>query len=74
MTLSLNQGLNSYPTIKMNKKERVNLGRKRLEKTKQTIGLSIDADLLEQLNKSGVNKSRLFSIFAKKYLRKKSKR
>lgn len=58
----------------MNKKERVKLGRKRLEKTKKTIGLSVDVDLLEQLEKAGVNKSRLFSIIAKKYLRKKTKR
>lgn len=50
------------------------MGRKRLEKTKKTIGLSVDADLLKKLEDDGVNKSRLFSIFAKKYLRKKSKR
>lgn len=47
------------------------LGRKRLEKTKKTIGLSVDADLVEELKKDGVNMSRLFSILAKKYLRKK---
>lgn len=49
------------------------LGRKRLEKTKKTIGLSVDADLVEELKKDGVNMSRLFSIIAKRYLRKKRK-
>lgn len=57
----------------MNKKECATLGRKRLEKTKKTIGLSVDADLLAELEKEGVNKSRLFSIIARKYLRLKRK-
>ena len=49
------------------------LGRKRLDNKKKTIGLSVDPALLEELEKDGVNKSRLFSIFARKYLRKKRK-
>lgn len=49
------------------------MGRKRLEKPKARLKLSVDADLLEQLEKDGVNKSRLFSIAAKKYLRRKQK-
>lgn len=49
------------------------LGRKRLEKTKKTLGLSVDADLIEELKNDGVNISRLFSIIAKRYLRKKKK-
>lgn len=49
------------------------MGRSRKEKTKKRITLSVDADLWEQLEKDGVNRSRLFSILAKKYLRKKSK-
>lgn len=46
------------------------MGRKRLLNTKKTVGLSVDSKLLEELDKEGVNKSRLFSIFARKYLRK----
>ena len=57
----------------MNKKERAEVGRKRLEKPKKKLMLSIDPDILEELEKDGVNKSRLFSIIAKKYLRKKRK-
>lgn len=49
------------------------LGRKRLEKPKKKLMLSIDPDILQELEKDGVNKSRLFSIIAKKYLRKKRK-
>lgn len=55
------------------KKVSESVGRKRLEKTKKTIGLSVDADLLAELEKEGVNKSRLFSIIARKYLRKRRK-
>lgn len=59
--------------MKEGMKERriIKMGRKRLWNKKKTVGLSIDPQLLEELNKDGVNKSRLFSIFAKKYLRKK---
>lgn len=49
------------------------MGRKRLENTKKTIGLSVDSKLLAELEKEGVNKSRLFSIIARKYLRNKRK-
>ena len=49
------------------------MGRKRLPKTKDRVKLSVDIELLEQLNIDGVNKSRLFSLAAKKYLRRKSK-
>ncbi len=47
------------------------MGRKRLLNKKKTVGLSIDPQLLEELKKDGVNMSRLFSIIARKYLRKK---
>lgn len=47
------------------------MGGKRKEKIKMPIKLSIDADLYEQLMKDGVNKSRLFSVLSKKYLRRK---
>lgn len=57
----------------LNKKECASLGRKRLEYTKKTIGLSVDKKLLDELEKDGVNKSRLFSIIARKYLRNKRK-
>lgn len=57
----------------MNKKDCAKVGRKRLEKPKKKLMLSIDPDILEELEKDGVNKSRLFSIFAKKYLRYKRK-
>lgn len=50
------------------------MGRKRLEQPKKRIKLAVDADLLDQLEKDGVNKSRLFSIAAKKYLKKKRKK
>ena len=49
------------------------MGRKRLSKVKQRLTLSIDSDLLLKLEEDGVNKSRLFSIAAKKYLGKKAK-
>lgn len=48
-----------------------NMGRNRLDKTKKNITLRVDPDIYEQLTKDGVNKSRLFSIAGKKYLRKK---
>lgn len=50
------------------------MGRKLVEKTKSRVKLSIDPDLLEALKDSGVNQSRLYSIAAKKYLRKKGKK
>lgn len=49
------------------------MGRKRLEKPKKRIQLSVDPDLLQQLKDDGVNQSRLFSLAAKKYLRRKQK-
>ena len=49
------------------------MGRKRLDKTKKNITLRVDPDIYEQLTKDGVNKSRLFSIAGKKYLRKKQR-
>lgn len=49
------------------------MGRKRLKTVKVRLTLAVDADLLEALRKDGVNQSRLFSIIAKRYLRKKYK-
>jgi hypothetical protein len=49
------------------------MGRKRLDKPKKTITLRVDAEIYEQLTKDGVNKSRLFSIAGRKYLKKKHK-
>lgn len=49
------------------------MGRKRLKTTKAAVKLSVDRKLLEELRKDGVNMSRLFSLSAKKYLRKKRK-
>ena len=48
------------------------MGRKRKEQLKKRMTLTIDADLLSKLEDDGVNKSRLFSISARIYLRKKS--
>lgn len=48
------------------------MGRKRKDKVKERLTLSVDADLLKKLEEDGVNKSRLFSISSKLYLRKKS--
>lgn len=50
------------------------MGRKRLSKVKVRLNLSIDQDLLDELEKDGVNKSRLFSISAKVYLKKKARK
>lgn len=55
----------------MNKKERAKLGRKRLEKTKTRVKLSIDSDLLQRLKDENVNISQLLRIAAKKYFRLK---
>lgn len=49
------------------------MGRKRIEKPKKTITLRVDVEIYEELIKDGVNKSRLFSIAGRKYLRKKHK-
>lgn len=49
------------------------MGRNRLDKTKKRITLSVDEQLWLELEKDGVNRSRLFSIIARKYLRKKSR-
>lgn len=62
-----------YTSLRQTLKAGNKLGRKRKEKTKKTIGLSVDADLIDELRKDGVNASRLFSIIAKRYLRKKRK-
>lgn len=50
------------------------MGRKRKSQVKVKLNLKVDPELLEQLNADGVNKSRLFSIIAKLYLRKKNKK
>lgn len=49
------------------------MGRKRKLLVKKKLNVSIDTELLEELEKDGVNKSRLFSLSAKKYLRKKKR-
>lgn len=49
------------------------MGRKRLEKPKKRIQISIDRDVHESLQKAGVNVSRLFEISGKLYLRKLKK-
>lgn len=49
------------------------MGRKRKAVVKKTYGISVDPDLWEALEKDGVNKSRLFSISAKLYLRRKKR-
>lgn len=48
------------------------MGRKRLKYTKKSISVSIDERDLEKLDEVGINKSRLFQIAVKKYLRKKA--
>lgn len=50
------------------------MGRKRKDVVKKTYGISVDPELWEQLEKDGVNRSRLFSICAKIYLRKKRRK
>lgn len=51
------------------------MGRHRKDEPKVRLKLSLDRDLLEQLEKDGVNKSRLFSVLVRRYfLRKKYKR
>ena len=50
------------------------MGRKRIEKPKKTITLRVDSDIYQMLQEDGVNKSRLFSIAGRKYLKKKQKR
>lgn len=50
------------------------MGRKRKENVKKTYGISVDPELWEELKKDGVNRSRLFSVSAKLYLRKKKKK
>lgn len=47
------------------------MGRNRKVNKKVNITLRVDSDVYEELVKDGVNKSRLFSISGKKYLRKK---
>lgn len=49
------------------------MGRKRLEFKKKTISVSIDERDLRKLEEVGINKSRLFQISVKKYLKKKAK-
>lgn len=50
------------------------MGRKRKDELKKRMTITVDADLLIRLEEDGVNKSRLFSISARKYLKKKSKK
>lgn len=50
------------------------MGRKRKSKTKVNITLRVDSDIYEELRRDGVNKSRLFSIAGRKYLKKKHKK
>lgn len=47
------------------------MGRKRKDKLKKRITLSVDEDLWSELEKDGVNRSRLFSIAARIYLKRK---
>lgn len=49
------------------------MGRKRLKYKKKPISVSIDERDLEALDEAGINKSRLFQIAARKYLKKKKK-
>lgn len=49
------------------------MGRKRLEKPKKRVQISIDKDVHDSLKKVGVNVSRLFEISGKLYLRKLKK-
>ena len=50
------------------------MGRNRVDKPKKTITLRVDSDIYQMLQEDGVNKSRLFSIAGKKYLKKKQKK
>ena len=49
------------------------MGRKPKMETKTKLTISVDEKLLVELEKDGVNKSRLFSLAARKYLKKKNK-
>ncbi len=48
------------------------MGRKRLKYKKKTISVSIDERDLKKLDEVGINKSRLFQISVRKYLKKKA--
>ena len=48
------------------------MGRKR-GITKGKLTLSVDEELIQELEKDGVNKSKLFRIMAKQYLKRKKK-
>jgi len=50
------------------------MGRKRKDKLKKRITLSVDEDLWSELEEDGVNRSRLFSIAARIYLKRKKRR
>ena len=50
------------------------MGRKRKEVVKKTVTLSVDPEIWKELKATGVNRSRLFEIAGRKYLRKKSKK
>jgi len=47
------------------------VGRKRKDAVKVSLKLSVDKDLVDELNLDGVNKSSLFTMAAKKYLDQK---
>lgn len=47
------------------------MGRKRKDAVKVSLKLSVDKDLVDELNLDGVNKSSLFTMAAKKYLDQK---
>lgn len=65
---------NSEVSISCFAKRVYQMGRKRKDKVKERVNLSVDADLLRKLEEDGVNKSRLFSISSRIYLRKKSQK
>lgn len=46
------------------------MGRKRALKPKKDLKIKVDVDLLDKLNADGINKSRLFSVFAEMYYNK----
>jgi len=50
------------------------LGRKRKEVVKKTVTISVDPEIWDKLKATGVNRSRLFDIASRKYLKKKSRK
>lgn len=49
------------------------MGRKRKNSPKVNITLRVDSDIYKELVEDGVNKSRLFSIAGRKFLKEKKK-